>query len=163
MRFVSISNYVNAQGKKDFDCGDDNLNAYLQKYAAQNESRRLGRTFLLLGEKFEIIGYYTLATAELVNDRLSKSDKNKLPKYPIPCLRICRLAVDLKYQGKRFGELLLQNIIQKVLQIGDLAGIYAIIVEPKENAVGFYEHYGFKFVDDGDSSMLLLLSTCQKK
>lgn len=51
-----------------FDCGEPTLNAYLQRLALQHAERNISRTFIALqGESVEILGFYTLATAESVS------------------------------------------------------------------------------------------------
>ena len=163
MKFVSISNYYNHRGMQDFDCGDENLNIYLKKYAGQNQSRGLGRTTLLIDNKFTIIGYFTTAGASVLQENLSSIERRKLPRYPIPCLRICRLAVDKRYQKKGYGELLIGEIFDRARQISELTVLYALIVEPKEKAISFYEHYGFKKLIDMNNTMVLPISSLFKK
>ena len=158
IKFVPISKYARSECIRKFDCGDSNLNEYLIKYARQNEHRRLGRTFLLIKDDFTIIGYYTLTTGDINPDYLDEEEKRRLPKYPIPCLRICRLDVDKEYQQSGFGKTMIKEIIKKTLQISDLVGIFALIVEPKDSAIGFYEHYGFKDLKVAKKTMILPIS-----
>lgn len=158
IKFVSISKYARNEYINNFDCGDNNLNEYLKKYARQNDHRRLGRTFLLIKDDFTVIGFYTLTTGEIRPDYLDEEERKRLPKYPIPCLRICRLAVDKKYQGSGFGKTMIKEIIKKTLQISDIVGLFALIVEPKDSAVGFYEHYGFKNLKVVKKTMILPIS-----
>ena len=70
--------------------------------------------------------------------------KLKLPKYPsIPATLMGCLAVDLRYQGKRLGEILLMDgLVRSYLNSGQVAS-FAILVDAKQEAIGFYLNYGF--------------------
>ena len=159
--FKSISDYYSNDGLKRFDCGNNNLNEYLVKYARQNEYRQISRTFLLLDD-LTVIGYYTLATADLDLDCFGLEEAKKLPNYPIPCIRIARLAVDANYQSKGYGKYLLKEIIKKVVSISSVVGIYAIIVDSKNEAVKFYEHFGFKSLETKENTLALSVATLIK-
>ena len=157
----SINEYMRGDGFDFFDCGEEKLNEYLKKYARQNELRNISRTFLLLNN-FEVMGYYTLSTAEISWNSISNKIRKGLPKYPIPSLRIARLAIDKKHQKKGFGKLLVKSIFLKALAISEEVGLHFIIVEPKEESIGFYELYGFKQISDSSKTMVLSLATIKK-
>ena len=142
IKIVSISSYLSKTGINVFDSGDENLNTYLKKYAGQNELRGFGRTFLLV-DQFLIIGFYTLSTTDVDWLSLPNEEKKKLPKSPVPCLRIARFAVDRKYQGKGYGKIMMRDIFIKTLAVASVAGVYALIVEPKEKAISYYTQFGF--------------------
>ena len=143
-----------------FDCGCEKLNEYLKKYALQNELMGYSRTFLLL-DGFEIIGFYTLATGCLSWDSLSDNQRRKMPKYDLPFVRIARLAVDIKYQRKGYGSLMLIDICKRAVAISKLAGVYALFVEAKEEAIGFYQKYGFVSLKSDVHKMYLPLSSLE--
>lgn len=68
----------------------------------------------------------------------------------IPCVRLGRLAVDLRYQRKRLGELLLMDAMRRVRAIQEHAGVAGLFVDAlDEPAARFYTHFGFQaFADD---------------
>ena len=68
----------------------------------------------------------------------------RLPHYPVPAAVIGRLAVDLRDQGRGFGETLLLDAIHRVVRAGDTIGVYAVMVDALHDRAGaFYERYGF--------------------
>ena len=90
--------------RESFDCGEESLNEFLQKYARQNSTKGFGRTFVaVLPGQTEVLGYYTLSSGRISFEIIPE----KVPRYPIPTVHLGRLAVDLKMQGQRLGELLL--------------------------------------------------------
>ena len=58
-------------------------------------------------------------------------------------------------------KMLMKDIILKTLSIANIAGVYALIVEPKESASGFYLKYGFRKVPES-STYILYVSTIKK-
>ena len=91
-----------------------------------------------------IVGYYSLSNLTVELAELPEEYRKKLPKYPtVPSTLIGRLAVDERERGKDFGELLLVDALQRALHTSEVVGSAAVIVDPKEGSVGFYEKYGF--------------------
>jgi predicted GNAT family N-acyltransferase len=75
-------------------------------------------------------------------------DRNGLPAYPVPAVRIGRLATSVSVRGQRLGELLVQNAIKRILQTRSSLGVHAVLVEAKDSATeGFYRKYGFRLCD----------------
>jgi GNAT superfamily N-acetyltransferase len=136
--------------RADFDCGVEPLNLYLKTLAAQHRAKGIATTFVLVDSEqpAKIRGYYSLSAASLAFERLTETDRKGLPKYPIPAVRIGRLATAAFNHGMGLGELLLQNAVKRVLQARLTLGVYAIVVEAKdESAEAFYRKYGFRLCD----------------
>ena len=64
-KLVSIKDVPKATLKK-FDCGTEVLNEFLSRYSLKNDTLGIGRTFVAFDEKEDIVGYFTLATAQVV-------------------------------------------------------------------------------------------------
>lgn len=161
-RLVSIKEIKSKTVLKKFDCGTEVLNSFLVRYALKNDELGIGRTFIALDDDDQISGYFTLATAQVAYKEIPEDYKVKLPKYPIPALRIARLAVSKDLQGKGIGKWLLAQAFTKIIQVADVTGLYFIIVDAKETSKSFYEHYGFqKFIDE-DLSYFMLVDTVRK-
>lgn len=93
-----------------------------------------------------VLGYYTLSSHSIERNALPEEvvRKLKLPKYPlIPATLMGRLAVDLKYQGQRLGEILLMDGLERSYVHSSQVASFAVVVDAKENAVEFYRRYGF--------------------
>ncbi len=139
-----------------FDSSIEPLNDYIKKYAKNNHLKGIGKTFLLIDSSKNLAGYYTVSMAEILYDTLPEESRKKLPRYPIPAMRIGRLAVDKKYHGIGLGGRLLVDALNRAIHLFDEIGIYTVIVDAKnESAIKFYEHYGFtKFYDRSNSLFL---------
>ena len=161
-RLVSIKEIKSKSSLKKFDCDTEVLNTFLDRYALKNDELGIGRTFVALDDNDQIAGYFTLATAQVAYNEIPEEYKGKLPKYPIPALRIARLAVSKELQGKGVGKWLLAQAFIKIIQVADVTGLYLIIVDAKESSKSFYEHYGFhKFMDE-ELSYFILVDTVRK-
>lgn len=147
---------------KSFDCGIEPLNIYLQRYALKNDSLEIGKTFIAINDDSKIIGYFTLCSAQINFDEMPIDFQTRLPRYPIPALRIARLAVDKTMQGQGVGKWLMQQAFIKIIQVADIAGVHVIIVDAKETAVSFYKQFGFIKLKQTDNSYFIPITTVRK-
>jgi len=82
-----------------FRSGDPDLDRFLQKYAGQNQFRHhLGATYVAV-EGDHIAGYATVAPGHIEVEDLPVARRRRLPRYPLPILRLARLAVDESFRG----------------------------------------------------------------
>ena len=130
-----------------FDCGELELNTYLQKFARQNDENYLSKTFVAvsLDQPEEVIGFYSLSAGSIEFDTLPANLYKKLPRYPIPVVRLTRLAVDKKHQGQGLGQSLLMDALTRYVKLSKEIGILGLIVNAKhERAKQFYLKYDFQ-------------------
>ena len=73
--------------------------------------------------------------------RLSK--RKSAAKYPLPVLRLARLAVAETFMNQGVGSLLLRSILVLARQMADDIGCVGIVVDAKPEAIPFYEKLGF--------------------
>jgi GNAT superfamily N-acetyltransferase len=126
-----------------FDCGREELNRYLIRYAWQNQQAGAAQSYMgMVGEA--IAGYYTLAVGQVTLENAPERLKKGLAKHPVPIMLLARLAVDHSWQGQGVGKALLRDTMQRTLQAADIAGIRAFSVHAKdEEARRFYDHFDF--------------------
>lgn len=130
-----------------FDCGNEALNRYLRSLATQHRLKGIATTFVLVesDRPARVLGFYALSAAALALENLAQADRKGLPAYPVPAVRIGRLAVSLAARQRGFGELLLQNAVRRVLAARGALGVCALVVEAKDaTAERFYRKYGFR-------------------
>jgi predicted GNAT family N-acyltransferase len=134
-----------------FDCGEQSLNDYLRLHALENTSRKLGVTYVALPEtNGRVIAYYTLSSAQIDRETIPNRLSRSLPRYPVPAIRIGRLAADLSTRGTGIGGSMLVDALYRSLAISESIGAYLVIVDAlNEGARSFYERFGFDtFLDN---------------
>jgi len=148
--------------RNNFDCSEPALNDYLQKLAYQHAQRNISKTYVAVPIRStdQILGFYTLSTGDINFHTFPLTLQKKLPKYPIPVVRIGRLAVDAHGQGKGVGASLLKDALQRCLILSEEIGIFAVVVETKhEKAKSFYLKYGFQEFNDEQLKLFLPIKT----
>ena len=160
-KLVAIKDVPKAKLKK-FDCGTEVLNEFLSRYSFKNDILGIGKTFVAFNKNEDVVGYFTLAAAQVLFEDIPDNYRAKLPRYPIPALRIARLAVGKNLQGKGIGKWLLTQAFIKIIHVAEITGLYFIIVDAKETSKSFYEHYGFIKFNDKEFSYFLTVDTVLK-
>src|SRR5262245_10079014 len=125
-----------------FRSGDHDLDRFFVKYAGQNQFRHhIGTTYVaLVGDK--IRGFATVAPGNVEGERLASTHR-RLPRYPVPVLRLARLAVGEAEQGQGVGGALLRHVFQLALKLAAEYGCVGIVVDAKPGALDFYTRFGF--------------------
>lgn len=127
----------------DFDCGREELNRYLIRYAWQNQQAGAAQTYVGIAAD-AIVGFYTLAVGQVTRDEAPARPTKGLARHPIPIMLLARLAVDRRWHGQGVGKALLRDAMQRTLQAADIAGIRPFAVHAKdETARRFCEHFDF--------------------
>lgn len=128
---------------EDFDCGREELNRYLLRYALQNQQAGAAQTYVgLVGET--VIGYHALAVGQVSREEAPQRLTKGLARHPVPIMLLARLAVDRRWQGEGVGKALLKDAMYRTLQAADIAGIRAFAVHAKdEEARNFYQKFDF--------------------
>ncbi len=130
-----------------FACGDEDLNRFFRKYAGQNQFRlHLGTTYVAVDGE-HILGFVTLAATSIAVDGLPARQRKRLPRYPLPALRVARLAVATTARGQGIGKALLRTALLIALDMSERVGCVGVVVDAKEDAIKFYEQYGFEPVE----------------
>src|SRR6476620_1838982 len=81
--------------RENFDCGVPELNQYLKKYARQNQRKGIAKTWVAIPQDGDgqVAGYYSISMAALQLELLPENYRRGLPRYPLPVMRIGKLAV----------------------------------------------------------------------
>lgn len=160
-KLICVSPLVRPFDRESFNCGKPELNVFIRNHALNNQKLSIGRTWIAHEEKSTtILGFYTVCASAISATDLPRLLRKKLPRYPVPCVLLARLAVDLTSQGRGVGKLLLKDAIEKTLQIGDAIGAYALLVNAKDDeAKSFYEYYGFLSLPDQPYTLFLPVTT----
>ncbi|WP_028296143.1 GNAT family N-acetyltransferase [Olivibacter sitiensis] len=145
---MEIINLQKTHNRGSFDSEAPLLDEYIKKQASQDVRRDLSACYVLANEENIVLAYYTLSGNSIPKDDLPEGLLKKL-RLPgsyreLPAVLLGRLAVDKNEKGKRRGELMLMNALERCLNLSEQLGTLAVIVDPiDEKAIAFYEKYGF--------------------
>jgi GNAT superfamily N-acetyltransferase len=129
-----------------FHCGVPTLDDYLHKCAAQQNAKGLSTVFVMVDEAVpsKILGFYTLSAAQIDVQQLGDTERKKLPRYPVPCFRMGRLARAIESRGAGLGEILIGCAVDRCWHARSLVGAYTLLVDAQDKkAKSFYGRYGF--------------------
>ncbi|RUL72694.1 GNAT family N-acetyltransferase [Dyella choica] len=145
-----------------FVCGEPSLDVYLRQQAVQHHRAGISTTHVLVDndDSTRIVGYYTLSAAQLLLTDLQDADRKRLPRYPVPAIRMRRLAVSVSAQGKGHGEYLLGHAVARCLGLREQLGVRVLLVDAlHEKAARFYRAYGFREAMEDSHALYLPLGT----
>ena len=145
-----------------FDCGDADLNLYLQKYARQNHETGGAKCFIAAPSDAptRILGFYTLSPASLEYSRTPAVAKKGLARYDVPVFLLGRLAIDKTMQGHGLGGALLLRAADRCIRVAQDVGGVALLIDAKtDRAARWYESYGALRLDNAPLSLVLPLAT----
>jgi GNAT superfamily N-acetyltransferase len=143
-----------------FRCGVPALDEFLQRFAAQQRRKGVSTVFVLVDAAAPrtTLGYYTLSAAQVDVAALGDADRKRLPRYPVPCFRMGRLACRDDRRGEGLGRLLVGCAVQRCLLARAQVAAYALIVDAKDEAArSFYLRYGFNACIDAPMTLYLPL------
>jgi GNAT superfamily N-acetyltransferase len=131
---------------ENFDCGDQPLNNYLQRYAWTNQEKSsIGVSYVAVDEDAPrtVLGYFTLAMASVPRDTFPKKYVRGLPPYDLPLILLARLAVDHRFSGRGLGHALISEALRISMRVSDEVGCRCIITDAYRDRVNWYSRYGF--------------------
>lgn len=146
--------------RKSFDCGTEELNSFLEQFAARHRAAGISKTMVLTDKDnpAEICAFYTLSHTEIERQTLPQSLAKKLPHYPIPVMLIAQLAVHKEAQKYGLGKITLIRALQHSYSINLHLPSYAVVVDAINKSVqGFCEQYGFQTLDTQNGRLRLFL------
>jgi len=130
-----------------FRSGDADLDRFFQQFAGQNQFRHhLGVTYVAVDGQ-DVLGFVTVAAAHVEIDGLPAAMRRKLPRYPLPVLRLARLAVDRSAQGQGTRPSAPQVRAPARAADGGRLRMRGSHVDAKPDAVAFDAKHGFLAVE----------------
>ena len=127
-----------------FDCVENALNQFLQRYALVNQKANSAQTYVCC-QGDVVAGFYSLAVGsvdpEVAPSRVTKG----LARHAVPVMILARLAVDRQHQRQGLGQALLKDALLRTAQAADIAGIRCLLVHAKDDAARrWYEAWEFE-------------------
>ncbi|MCL1876418.1 MAG: GNAT family N-acetyltransferase [Synergistaceae bacterium] len=152
----SIDLLTKVHDRRSFTSGNEVLDKYLKEIARQDTTRDVATVFVATKRSAPrtICGYYTLSTGSIPYLELTDDVRRIMPRYKLlPAIWLGRLAVAKDYQGRGLGETLLYDAFLRSLA-SPIAWAF-LIVDAKEDAIGFYTRYGFEACPDTKTRLFM--------
>lgn len=154
VRALKVRRLEPGDDRSGFRSGNVDLDRFFLRYAGQNQFRHhIGTTYIAVDTTGYIAGFATVTASEIAAAAMPAARRKSLPRYPIPVLRLARLAVEERAKGCGVGSLLLRSVIVLARQMATDIGCAGVVVDAKPEAVAFYEKLGF-FALEGVAGLL---------
>ena len=137
----------------DFDCGNKDLNEFLLNDSKKYMDRRLAVTYIIESDG-DMVGYFSLSNDKLTVNEVDKSTWRRIKQFfrhekhrsDYPAVKVGRLAVNKKYQGRDIGSDIL-NFIKSMFVYNNRTGCVFVTVDALREALPFYLKNSFKCID----------------
>jgi len=144
-----------------FTCGNDTLDDWLHRHA-HTATGHGTRTYVLVGENSEVVGYVAIAPHHIVRTELPPRIARGASER-IPAILLAKLALDASLHGQGLGSELLVRALETILDAARLAGGRLVVVDAvDEAAIAFYTHHDFQPVPGHTHRLVMKLSTAAK-
>lgn len=145
-----------------FDCGEPEMNSWLFSSARRAVNQGSARVFVWVAPgSDEVVAYYSVSPTQVIRDELPSRMVGGLSVSP--AYLIGRLAIQRQLQGRRLGEQLLRDALEKVVEASERGGGRLVVVEAlNESKVGFYEQYGFKRAKPESLRLFMKIATVRR-
>ena len=141
---VTVRRLAPHDDRSRFSSGNVELDRFFLRYAGQNQFRHhVGTTYVAVEGDGPVWGFATVAASEVIVASLPAGLKKSLPAYPLPALRLARLAVHQRERGRGIGVALLRAVFSLARNMATEIGCLGIVVDAKPDAVEFYRKLGF--------------------
>ena len=150
-----------------FSCKVESLDRFLREQAHQACEKNLSKTYVAVAEEDEtvILGYYTVSITRIDAGELPRDFLIILilPRSTLPAQLVARLAVCEKFKKQGIGGMLLFDALRRCGNVAAEAGGVAVVVDAlDEQAVNFYEQYGFQRFQPGGQKLFLPMETVRR-
>lgn len=148
--------------RKAFDCGDPEMNTFLQRFARQGHEQNAVKTFCAVadGAPDKILGFYSLAPASVEHDAVPAAMTKGLARHKVPGFLLARLAVDKSVAGRGLGgQLLLAAALRCIRVTEEIGGVLMIIDAKNDRAANWYASHGAEPLKDRPLALVVPLAT----
>jgi predicted N-acetyltransferase YhbS len=141
---ISVRRLRSSDDRSTFRSGQVDLDRFFVRFAGQNQFRHhLGTTYVAIDQVDLIVGFATVSASQIEAQDLPLAKSKRLPNYPLPVLRLARLATHENFHGTGVGSALLRAVFILAHQMAKDYGCVGVVVDAKSEAVDYYKRFGF--------------------
>ena len=145
-----------------FDCGDQTMNGYLQRFARQSHEQNASKTFCAIDSASPncILGFYTITPSAIAHADVPAALAKGLARHEVAGFKLARLATSAAMAGQGLGGQLLAAAALRCLRIAAESGGLLLIIDAKsERAARWYAGYGAKPLEAKPLTLVMPLTT----
>jgi len=145
-----------------FDCGDAQMNEFLQRFARQSHEQNAAKTFCAIDDKSpnRILGFYTITPSAVAHETVPASMTRRLAWREVSGFKLARLATCRTVAGQGLdGQLLAAAALRCLRLAGEGGGILLIIDAKSERAANCYASYGAESLQRKPLTLVVPLAT----
>ncbi len=145
MAEVVVELLTKAHDRKSFNSGAAGQNEFLRIRARKHAELGYSLTYVAVETGgTRILGFVTLSLGSIEFAEINEQISARLPRYPMPVVRLGQLATDREFQGRGIGRLLLRVAIEKTVEVAQQLGCHALVIEAdNQKAYDWYIGNGF--------------------
>lgn len=163
-RFTSAALDLAAHDVSGFDCGEADLDSWLREHAATAARARVARTFVWTDAgSSRVVAYYALSAHAVPRVDAPSRISRGVPD-PVPAALIAKLAIDSSLHGRRLGDVLLADALNRII-VASQSGpaVRAIVVDAAtDRGRALYARFGFVAAPGRDDRMIVRAETIAK-
>ncbi len=144
-----------------FACGNPELDDWLRIHA-RNATGQGTRTYVLLDEDDQVVGYFAVAPHTIERAQLAKKSARGAPEH-IPAILLAKLALAEHLQGQHLGSELLVIALDTIVEAARRAGGKFLVIDAiDDTAAAFYTRHEFEPMPADPHRFTRKLSTIAK-
>lgn len=148
--------------RREFDCGDEDMNRFLHRCARQSHELHAAKTFCAIddADAGRILGFYTVAPAAVEYERVPSPLTRGLARHDVDGYKLARIAVDVRVAGMGLGGQLLAAAALRCLRAAqEVGGVLLLIDAKNERAATWYSGFGAEPLADQPLTLVIPLKT----
>src|SRR5260370_122948 len=107
---------------KKFKSEEHSLNDWLKRYALQNQIADAAQTYVVHRDRV-VVAYYTMVYGDVALEMCPSPVREGMPPhYPVPFMKIARLAVDHREARRGLGRALMKDAFVRILGASEIGG-----------------------------------------
>jgi predicted GNAT family N-acyltransferase len=139
----SIFSDLNSKARRKIRTRSGEIDKFFKEEAFQEQLDKMNTTHVLLNKKQNVIlGIMSLCADSIPLTKQEKAD-NSCVYENAPAIKIARLTVNKKFQGKGLGKILIDYAVFLATKIRKNAGVKFITVDCYKHRMPFYEKFMF--------------------
>lgn len=141
----TIEKLAKSHDRRRFKSGNVAVDHWFSQSALQSQTKHLTNTKIVVDDKGDIVGYYTLATSQIDFSDLPQAIAKSLPRRQLPVAVLAWLGIETTYQRQGIGKRLFATALRDCFEAAQTFAFIAVILDCiDQSAKEFYQQFDFE-------------------